>query len=115
LVKQSPKSNKNYKANVSDLVEVTKKGDKFRSFDLSINNTGDNIIDGNVYLALANMETANEEKFPAKKVTVYPGYSRTVNLQLPQEIKAGNYALAAILDYGHRQPLEGTQIMLEVK
>ena len=115
LVKQSPKSNKNYKANVSDLVEVTKKGDEFRSFDLDINNTGDNIIEGKIYLALANMQTAKEEKFPITKVTVYPGFSRKVNLQLTKKIAAGNYALAAILDYGHRQSLEGTQIMLEVK
>lgn len=115
LVKQSPKSNKNYKANISNLKEVTKKGEKLRSFDMLINNTGDNIIEASVYLALANMQTAKEEKFQPTKVTVYPGSSRVVKLQLPREVGPGKYALAAILDYGHRQPLEGSQLLLEVK
>lgn len=115
LFKQSPKTNRNYKASLTDLKEVTKKGDLFRSFEVTINNTGDNIIDASVHLALANMETAIEEKFNAVKVTVYPDQARVVKLQLPKNTGAGKFALAAIMDYGHRQPLEGTQILLEAK
>ena len=115
LFKQSPKTNKNYKANLSDLKEVTKETDAFRSFEVLINNTGDNIIEASVYLALANMSTAQEEKFNPVKVTVYPDQSRVLKLQLPISIEPGKYALAAIMDYGHRQALEGSQIMLEVK
>ena len=115
LVKQSPKSNRNYKANISNLKEVTKAGEKFRTFEVLITNTGDNIIDASVSLALADMQSAKEEKFPAEKVTVYPEASRVVRLKIPKDIAKGKYALAAILDYGHRQPLEGTQMMLEVK
>jgi hypothetical protein len=115
LVKQSPESNTNYKATIQGLKEVTKPGEKQRSFEVEVSNTGDNVIEANVTLALANIQTAKEEKFSPIQVTVYPDAVRTVKLQLPNELSKGNYALAAILDYGHRQPLEGTQILLEVK
>lgn len=115
LFKQSPKTNRSYKATLSDLKEVTKKGDALRSFEVTVNNTGDNIIDASVHLALANMQTAVEEKFNPVKVTVYPDHSRVVKLQLPKSTGPGKFALAAIMDYGHRQPLEGAQILLEVK
>ena len=115
LVKQSPRSNNNYKATISNLKEITKSGDKQRNFEVLVTNTGDNIIEATVTLALANMQTAKEEKFTPTKVTVYPDGSRTVQLQLPNNLLKGKYALAAILDYGHRQPLGGTQLMLDVK
>ncbi len=115
LVKQSPKSNNNYKATISNLKELTKPGDKERNFEVTVSNIGENIIDAHVSLALANMETATEEKFNPVKATVYPDASRTIKLILPANLKKGKYALAAILDYGHRQPLGGTQLMLEVK
>lgn len=115
LVKQSPKSNNSYKASISGLKETTKPGDKNRTFEVLVTNLGDNVIDANVSLALADLQTAKEEKFNPVKVTVYPDGVRIVKLQLPAQLSKGKYALAAILDYGHRQPLGGTQMMLEVK
>ena len=115
MVNQSPTSNNNYKATISGLKEISKPGDKQRSFEVLVSNIGDNVIEGNVTLALANIQTAEEEKFSPVKVAVYPDASRVVTLQLPSALSKGRYALAAILDYGHRQPLEGTQLMLDVK
>jgi hypothetical protein len=115
LVKQSPKSNNNYKATISGLKETTKPGDLQRSFEVMVSNKGDKVIDANVNLALADLLTAKEEKYSPVKVTVYPDASRIVKLQLPAQLTKGKYALAAILDYGNRQPLGGTQMMLEVK
>ena len=114
-VKQSPKSNNNYKATIANLKETTKAGDKQRNFEVTVTNTGDNIIDANISLALANMQTASEQKYPGTKGTVYPESSRTFKLQIPKELPNGKYALAAILDYGHRQPMAGTQLIVEYK
>lgn len=115
MVKQSPRSNSNYKATINELKEITKRTDKQQNFEVTINNTGDNIIDANVYLTLANLQTGKEEKFGITKTTVYPDASRKVTLQMPRITVKGKYVLAAILDYGHRQPLGGTQLMLEIK
>lgn len=115
LVKQSPKSNNNYKATITNLKEVAKAGDSKRSFEVLVTNTGDNVVDATVTLAVANLQTAQEEKFSPVKATIYPDAARIVKLELPKELTPGKYALAAILDYGHRQPLGGTQLLLEVK
>jgi len=115
MVKQSPRSNNNYKASISGLKEITKKTDKQQVFEAIVTNTGDNIIDASVFLTLANLQTGKEEKFSATKNTVYPDGSRKITLQMPRITTKGKYVLAAILDYGHRQPLGGTQLMLDVK
>ncbi len=115
MIKQSPRSNNNYKATINGLKEITKRTDKQQVFEVVVANIGDNVIDANVYLTLANMQTGKEEKFGIVKTTVYPDASRKVTLQMPRVTTKGKYVLAAILDYGHRQPLGGTQLMLETK
>lgn len=115
MIKQSPRSNNNYKASIAGLKEITKKTDKQQMFEVVVSNVGDNVIDANVYLQLANLQTGKEEKFNVVKTTVYPDASRKITLQMPRIAVKGKYVLGAILDYGHRQPLGGTQLMLEIK
>ncbi|MFZ4582409.1 MAG: hypothetical protein ACOYM7_07145 [Paludibacter sp.] len=115
MIKQSPRSNSNYKATISGLKEITKKSDKSQIFEVLVSNVGDNVIDANVYLQLANLQTGKEEKFNIVKTTIYPDASRKITLQIPRIAAKGKYVLGAILDYGHRQPLGGTQLMLEIK
>ncbi|MFT3752764.1 MAG: hypothetical protein QM800_07760 [Paludibacter sp.] len=72
-VKQTPRSNNNYKATINNLKECNQaQQTKNVIFEATVNNVGDNIIDAKVTLALANMQTAKEEKFNPVKVTVYP-------------------------------------------
>ncbi len=113
LVNQSPKSNTNYKGKLANLVEVTKVGDKNRSYEVEVENIGDKFIKAKVYLALANIETAKEEKYPPVELTVFPDTKRKALLSLPSDFPKGKFALAAILDYGHRTSLEAVQIMIE--
>ena len=116
LVNQSPKVNTNYSAKISNLVEISTEEDSVRTYKVSVENTGDKIIEANVQLALANLKTAVEQKFPKEMQRVYPGEKRTFELTLPsdQKFEPGQYALAAILDYGHGTNLEGTQILIEL-
>lgn len=115
LLKQEPESNTNYSGKITNLAEVTGKNDVIRKFTAILVNDGEKIIDADVYLALANVTTAEEKSFDTQSITVYPGYSREIELSLPGELAAGEYALAAIMDYGHRKPIEGIQIMLQQK
>jgi hypothetical protein len=46
---------------------------------------------------------------------MYPKSSRKVELELPNTLPKGTYSLAAILDYGSKTNLEGTQIMINVE
>lgn len=115
LVKQSPPSNRNFQGKVGGLREVESKNKEFRSFEAVLENTGDNILDAKVFLALAEMETAQEKAFKPTQVTVYPGQKRRVVLVLPVNPPPGNYALAFLMDYGENAAIEGDQILLNIQ
>ncbi len=115
LVQQSPKSNENYKGTIQALKEVTKPGDVKRIFEATIINSGDKVIEADITLAVANIMTAEEKTYNPTKVTIYPDNERIIQLTLPEDLQPGQYAIGAFLDYGHRMPIEVTQMMLEVK
>lgn len=112
-VRQSPRSNRSYRASINNLREITKPTDTNRVFEVMVQNSGDNILSANVHLILANVNSGDEQKFEATNFTIYPDGKRLLKLHVPRNIAKGKYALAAILDYGHRQPLEGTQLMID--
>ncbi len=115
LIHQSPKSNTNHSIKISNLLEVNKLGDNNRTFSAIIENLGDKITRCKVYLVASNMKTAVERQFTTTEVETFPKMSRTIELVLPDELTPGEYSLAAILDYGAKYPLEGTQIIIDVK
>jgi hypothetical protein len=115
LVKQSPRSNMNYKGTVTGLREVEGTQSGLRSFEAVLTNTGDKILDAKVFLALANLETAEEKQFNPISVSVYPDQKRKVVLTLPEQPEPGQYALALLMDYGHRSAIEGAQILLTIE
>ena len=114
LVKQSSRANRNFSGTVSGLHEVTEPGSVSRTFEATLKNTGDKILEAKVFLALANLDTAEEQTFPPTRITVYPDQERVVRLTLPVNPTRGSYALALLMDYGNRSALEGAQILLEV-
>lgn len=114
-VKQSPKINNNYKARIIGFREISNENNTKKKFEVYIENIGDNIIEAKVSIAIANIKTAEEENFKPQKITVFPGYKRKIEIEIPKIIEPGKYAVAAIMDYGHRQPIEGSQLLLEIK
>lgn len=115
LVQQSPRSNQNYRGTVSGLREITDDNRPSRSFEAILTNTGEKVLDAKVFLALANLQTAEEKQFNPTSVTVYPEQQRRVVLNLPEEPPPGQYAIALLMDYGHRAPIEGAQILLNIE
>lgn len=111
---QSPKSNNNYSLKISNLKEITESGEKNRRFIATIENLGDKITKCKVYLIASNMKTAEEKQFSPMEIETFPKMSRTIELTLPNELIDGSYALAAIVDYGSKFALEGTQILINI-
>ena len=114
-VVQSPRSNNNYKGAISGLKEVTLPKDTVRTFHVVISNPGDKMLNGKVYLVLSNLETAKEIKDKPRKVSLFPGTSKTMTLYFPKEAPVGKYSMAAILDYGNNSALEAVQMNVEVR
>jgi hypothetical protein len=113
IVTQSPADNKNYAAEVNAIIEVEKSDEGYRTFEINVSNTGDKLISGQLYLAVANLETAEEKRYKSKAVTIYPDAFKIVTLSIPENLVSGKYALAALFDFGNQKAIVGTQILLE--
>ncbi|MCK5823352.1 MAG: hypothetical protein KAG95_05070 [Bacteroidales bacterium] len=115
LVFQSPKSNTNYSATINNLIEVTEAKDTIRKFTANIDNVGDKIMQCKVYLIASDLLTAEETNFDPITIESYPKSSQTVELKMPKNLlPSGKYALAAVLDFGSKTNLEGTQLLITV-
>jgi len=114
-VYQTPGTNKNYKANIGNMMEVTANADTVRTFSVLLNNLEDVITNCKVYLIATNIETAEETTFDAVSFVMFPKSSRKIILTLPNGLPKGTYSLAAILDYGSKTNLEGTQMIIAVE
>jgi len=113
IVTQSPASNKNYAAKVNSIVEIEKNELGQRTFKIDLSNTGEKVLSGQLYLAVANLETAEEKKYKSVEVTIYPDANKVVILSIPDTLVKGEYALAALFDFGHQKSIEGSQILLK--
>ncbi len=115
-VYQTPGSNKNFKATISNMSETTVKGDSIRSFSAIVNNMSDVITDCKVSMIATEINNGEEYEFAPTSFTMYPKSSRKIELYLPNgKLPKGTYSLAAILDYGSKTNLEGTQIVITVE
>ncbi|MGE0079187.1 MAG: hypothetical protein AB7S48_15115 [Bacteroidales bacterium] len=114
-VYQSPKSNTSQSIKINNLLEITQPQDTARKFSATVENLGDRVTNCKVFLMASNMSNADEVQFPEFECEVFPKLSRNVELVLPNTLPTGTYALAAIVDYGPKFPLEGAQIIIEVK
>jgi hypothetical protein len=112
---QSPKSNINYKMKINNLQEITTDSDSTRRFSANIDNIGDKITKCKIILLASNLANAKETILSEIKLESYPDTQQSIMLNMPKILAPGNYALAAILDYGSKANLEGTQILIEVK
>lgn len=114
-VYQTPGTNKSFKATISNLVEITRESDSTRVFSVVVNNLEDIITSCKIYLIATDIETSEEHYFPETEYILYPKTSRKFELILPNMLPKGTYSLVAILDYGSKTNLEGTQTIIEVE
>jgi hypothetical protein len=114
-VYQTPGTNKNFKATITNLSEITAVNDTIRSFNALVNNLGDIITDCKVTLIATNITTAEETVYPPNTFTMYPKSSRKIELYMPKNLPKGTYSLAAVLDYGSKTNLEGAQLVITVE
>lgn len=112
---QTPKSNMNQLVKVYNLKEIPSDNDKVKRYAVTLDNLGEKINTCKVYLILSDIKTAEEKQYPPIEVETYPKSTRDVILELPSDIPPGQYALAAVVDYGSKNNLEGTQITVDIK
>ena len=113
---QTPPSLTFSKMTILDFKETDRaKTDSTRVFLVKIANEGEVSTKSKVYLTASNMETLKEITTEPVEVKVLPGVKSEVKLSLPYNLNKGTYSLAAILDYGAENDLEGMEMEIELK
>jgi hypothetical protein len=111
---QSPSSNTLYKGTIDGLTEKIDE-DNTRVYASRVINLGDKILNCKVYYIISNVETAEEIMSTPFEFSLLPDNSKKVEYRLEEPLEPGRYTIAAILDYGHQDELEGVQLDVEVK
>ena len=111
---QSPASNTLYKGTIEGLVE--KVGDNnLRKYESQVINLGDKILNCKVYYIISNLETADEIMSTPTEFSLLPESNKKVEYAMDKPLPKGRYSVAAILDYGYNEKLEGVQLYIDVK
>jgi hypothetical protein len=113
-VYQSPSSNTFYKGTLEGLTETIAEDGK-RTYETKVINLGDKILNCKMYFTISNLETGEELTSDPIEFSLLPETSKDVAYEFEQVLEKGQYSVAAILDYGYNDELEGIQLDIEVK
>jgi hypothetical protein len=111
---QSPESNQLFKGTIEGLAETVGEAGS-RTYKSQVINLGDKILNCKVYFIISNLETAEEISSDPIEFSLLPDASNNVEFTLDEPLEKGRYSVAAILDYGFNEELEGVQLDIEVK
>jgi len=111
---QSPASNTLYKASIEGLTE-TIGDDSTRTYSSKVINLGDKILNCKVFFTVSNIATAEEFTSEPIEFSLLPESTKDVTYTLDKDLQPGRYSVAAVLDYGYNDQLEGVQLDIEVK
>lgn len=115
LVTYNPLTNSDFNVKINNLKEVTSDKSGKRKFTAEVDNLGNRIIRCESYLMVTSLKSMEDNRFTPIKFTSYPKTSFTVTYYLPADLAPGKYSVAAILDFGSKNKLEGTQTTITVK
>lgn len=111
---QSPKSNTFYKGTIEGLTESVDSENK-RTYETMVVNLGDKILNCKVYFTVSNLATAEEFTSNPIEFPLLPETNKKIEYTFDKPFEKGKYSVAAILDYGNTDELEGIQLDTEQK
>lgn len=111
---QSPTTNTLYKGTLDGLEEMVD-STGLRTYKSQVINLGDKILNCKVYFTISNLDTAEEYTSNPIEFSLLPESGKFVEYTTDKPLDKGRYSVAAILDYGYNEELEGIQLDVEVK
>ena len=102
------------KATLEGLTEKVNE-DNTRTYNSQVINLGDKVLNCKVYFTISNLETAEEFTSTPVEFSLLPETNKKVTYTYDKPLAKGKYSVAAILDYGFNNELEGVQLELDVK
>ena len=77
-------------------------------------NTGDGIGYCLYYIELTNLLTGKQMKLRVKQFSIFPGYEKEFNFELPKELEKGKYSALAVLDFGNKEELRTAELEFNI-
>jgi WxL interacting protein linking bacterial and host surfaces len=111
---QSPVSNTLFKGALEGLEQVIDSIGN-RTFKSQVMNLGDKILNCKVYFTISNIETAEEFTSNPTEFSLLPESAKFVEFTTEKPLTKGRYSIAAILDYGYNEELDGIQLDIDVE
>ena len=111
---QSPESNNFYKGTIEGLTEKVD-SENNRTYETMVVNLGDKILNCKVYFTVSNLATAEEFTSIPIEFALLPESNKKIEYTLEKPLEKGKYSVAAILDYGNTDELEGIQLDIDIK
>ena len=111
---QSPSSNTLFKGTIEGLTEKINE-DNTRTYNSTVINLGDKVLNCKVYFTVSNLETAEEFTSTPIEFSLLPESNKKISYTLDKPLAKGSYSVAAILDYGYNQELDGVQLNIDVR
>lgn len=82
---------------------------------LKMKNQGDGIGFCATYIELTNLKTGIQKRLPSRQFTILPGFIREIGFDLPDDLEAGNYSAAGILDFNSDDEIQAAEIEFTLK
>ena len=111
---QSPESNTLYRGSLEGL-ENDEDDNGLGIYKTVALNLGDKILNCKVFFTFSNLETAEEFTSNPIEFSLLPESRKKVEYKLEKKLEKGKYSVAAILDYGHNEELEGIQTEITIE
>lgn len=82
---------------------------------MTVDNTGEAIINCASYVELTSFSTGLVERIGVKAFTMLPDTQREIFFALPDTIKKGTYSALGVVDFGSREEVEAAQLELVIE
>lgn len=78
-------------------------------------NTGDGIGYCLYYIELTNIVNGRQSKLKVKQISIFPGYERELEFELPKDLQKGKYSAMSVLDFGNKDELQTAELEFTIE
>lgn len=86
-----------------------------RSVKIGVKNIGDGVSYCTSYVELTNLNNGEQHKLHVKNFTIVPELIRDFDFDLPEDLSAGKYSAAAVLDFGSDEEIEVAELEFQIE
>jgi len=108
---QTPQDFQDYNVYLTNFVETESEKGNVRNLTATLENHGNAIVKGKLYVLASNMDTMKEYELFKQDITIFSQSNRVAKFELKEGmLESGTYDFSVILDMGLKAPLAGARM-----